>query len=122
MPDPSLFRRKTIGVRVTEDDYARLQVLADAQSKTIGEWCRETILACANRHVTTGQRSITTEMHALMAEVVSLRTIVLNVLFRQANDETLTAEQMQELIQRADADKLKKALERLQHAAKAAGG
>ena len=31
MPDPSLFRSKTIGVRVTEDDYARLQVLADAE-------------------------------------------------------------------------------------------
>src|SRR5215469_14559647 len=122
MPDPSLFRRKTIGVRVTEDDYARLQILADAQSKTVGEWCRETILACANQHVTAGQESVTSEMHALMAEVVSLRTILLNVLFRQANDETLTAEQMQELIQRADADKLKKALERLQHASKSAAG
>jgi len=31
MSDPSLFRSKTIGVRVTEDDYARLQVLADAE-------------------------------------------------------------------------------------------
>ena len=43
MPDPSLFRSKTIGVRVTEDDYARFQVLADAQGKTVGEWCRDVL-------------------------------------------------------------------------------
>jgi len=79
------------------------------------------MLASANAQVPKGRPSISTEMHALMAEVVSMRTILLNVLFRQANDETLTAEQMQELIQRADADKLKKALERLQHASNGAG-
>lgn len=55
------------------------------------------------------------------AEVVALRTILLNVLFRQANDETLTAEQMQTLIERADAEKLKKAMERLERASKSAG-
>ena len=46
-----------------------------------------------------------TEMHAVMAEVAALRTILLNVLFRQANGET--AEQMQTLIERADAAKLR---------------
>jgi len=50
-----------------------------------------------------------------------LRTILLNVLFRQANGETLTAEQMQTLIERSDADKMRKAMERLQHASKSAG-
>jgi hypothetical protein len=34
----------------------------------------------------------------LMAEVVALRTILLNVLFRQSNGERLTAEEMQRLI------------------------
>lgn len=63
-----------------------------------------------------------TEMHAIMAEVAALRTILLNVLFIQANGEALTAEQMQTLIERADADKLKKAMERLQNASRAAGG
>lgn len=52
----------------------------------------------------------------------ALRTILLNVLFIQANGEALTAEQMQTLIERADADKLKKAMERLQNASRAAGG
>ena len=44
------------------------------------------------------------------------------MLFKQANGERLTPEQMQNLIERADADKLKKALERLQQASKSAEG
>ena len=35
--------------------------------------------------------------------------ILLNVLYKQANGERLTAEEMQRLIERADADKLQKA-------------
>jgi hypothetical protein len=50
---------------------------------------------------------------ALMAEVVALRTILLNLLFKQSNGERLTAEEMQRLIERADSDKLRKARERL---------
>lgn len=51
----------------------------------------------------------------------ALRTILLNVLFREANVETLTAEQMQTLIDRADANKLKKAAEWLRQGSKWAG-
>jgi hypothetical protein len=54
---------------------------------------------------------------ALLAEFVALREILLNVLFRQANGKTLTAPDMQGLIDRADSDKLKKAQERLAQAA-----
>jgi transcription elongation GreA/GreB family factor len=52
-----------------------------------------------------------------MAELVALRTILLNVLYKQANGEDLTAEEMQRLIERADTDKLKKAQARLEQAA-----
>ena len=51
------------------------------------------------------------EAHAVMAEVVALRAILLNVLFKQAKGEPLTAEEMQRLIDRADSDKLRKARE-----------
>jgi len=44
-----------------------------------------------------------------------------HVLFKEANGETLTAEQMQMLIDRADADKLKKAAERLRQGSTWAG-
>ena len=39
------------------------------------------------------------------------------MLYKQAHGETLTAEEMQRLIERADADKLKKAQARLEQAA-----
>jgi hypothetical protein len=46
--------------------------------------------------------------------LLALRAILLNVLFRQANGQTLTAEEMQGLIDRADSDKVRKARERLE--------
>ena len=51
-----------------------------------------------------------------MAELVALRTILLNVLYKQVNGKSLTEEEMRQLIERADADKLKKAVERLRQA------
>jgi hypothetical protein len=51
-----------------------------------------------------------------MAEVVALGAILLNVLFKQANGEPLTAEDMQRLIDRADSDKRREAPERLEQA------
>ena len=56
-----------------------------------------------------------------MAEVVALRTILLNVMFKQSNGERLTAEEMQRLIERADSDKLRKARERLSQAQESEG-
>jgi hypothetical protein len=56
-----------------------------------------------------------------MAEVVALRAILLNVLFKQSNGERLTAEEMQRLIERAVSDKLRKARERLLRAQESEG-
>ena len=120
MVKPSL-RTKSVGTKVTEYEYAELERAAQAGSKTLGEWCREVILASVNGHAPKGEPSIGAEAQALMAELVALRTILLNVLFKQANGESVTAEQMQKLIERADADKLKKAVERLRHGSKSTG-
>jgi hypothetical protein len=50
----------------------------------------------------------------LLAEVLALRTILLNLHFMVAKGETITAEGMQAIIKRADAGKAKKAAERLE--------
>ena len=121
MVKPSL-RTKSIGTKVTEEEYAELERIAQAGGKTLGEWCREVMLASVNGHPPKSQPSDGTEAKVLMAEIVALRTILLNVLFKQANGESLTAEQMQKLIERADADKLKKAVERLRSGSKSATG
>ena len=47
-----------------------------------------------------------------MAEPAALRAILLNVLFKLANRQTLTAEEMQRLIDRADSEKFRQARER----------
>ena len=49
----------------------------------------------------------------VLAEVLALRTILLNAIYRLAEGEKLTAEEMREFIERADAGKAKEAAERL---------
>ena len=115
MVKPAL-RTKSIGFKVSEEEYAQLETAAQAVGQTLGEWCREVaVLASANGQPpkATGPGS---EAQALMGELVALRTILLNVLFKQANGETLTAAEMQALIDRADTGKIRKARERLAQA------
>ncbi|HTV58281.1 MAG TPA: hypothetical protein VMJ93_05360 [Verrucomicrobiae bacterium] len=49
----------------------------------------------------------------VLAEVLALRTILLNAFYKLAQGEKLTEEGMQAIIDRADAAKLQKAAERL---------
>lgn len=111
-------RTKTLGTKVSEEEFAKLEALASERGLTLSEWCRETLLANVNRQEEKSADSGGAS-HALMAELVALRAILLNVLFKLANGQTLTAEEMQQLIDRADSDKLKKARERLVQAAEA---
>ena len=107
MPDRSLFLSKTIGVRVTEADYARLQVLADAQGKAVGEWCRDILLELANHPAGKPIEQ------ALLAELIALRTIVANLIYTFTKDGSVTREHMIAVVERADKTKLKRAAELL---------
>jgi len=113
-------RTKTLGTKVSEEEFAQLEAAASERGLTLSEWCREILLASVN-----GQEEKSADSgradQALMAELVALRAILLNVLFKQANGETLTAQEMQALIDRADADKIRKARERLAQAAESEG-
>ncbi|MFZ1169362.1 MAG: hypothetical protein WAO04_19430 [Candidatus Sulfotelmatobacter sp.] len=37
-------RTKSIGFKVSEEEYALLETAAQADGRTLGEWCREAIL------------------------------------------------------------------------------
>ena len=113
MVKPAL-RTKTLGTKVSEEEYAQMEAAASERGLTLSEWCREVLLGKVN--VQAAKADPSGADRALMAELVALRTILLNVLFKQANGETLTAEEMQALIERADAGKIKKARERLARA------
>jgi len=105
----SLLRTKSVSTKVTEEEYAQMETLAGGQ--TISEWARVVLLKAAKPNA--GEQII-------LAEVVALRTILLNAFYMLAQGERLTADEMQQLIERADQDKLRKAQDRF--AATVTGG
>jgi hypothetical protein len=100
-----VFRRKSIGTKVSEEEYARLEALAGGRA--LGEWMREVLLRELD-----GRRARPAE-ETLLAEIMALRTILLNLHFVVAKGEAITAEGMQAIIDRADAGKEQKAIARL---------
>ena len=111
------FRTKTLSTKVSDEEFRDLEAVASKGGLTLSEWCREALLASLNRQESKSVTdSAATGQVALLAELVALRAILLNVLFRQANGQTVTAEEMQGLIDRADSDKIRKARERLEQA------
>lgn len=105
-------RNRTVGCKVTASDYEKLAAAARQEGRTLGEWCRDVLLERAEGR----QPSMAEE--TVLAEVLGLRTILLNLFYKLAMCEAVTAEEMKEVIERADASKLLKAQERLEAAAK----
>ena len=101
-------RTRSIGVRVTEADFARLHALADARGKLLGEWARDALLALTQHPAGTAVEQ------ALLAEVLALRTIVANLIFAFTSDGRVAREQMLSYVERADATKLARAIEVLE--------
>ena len=97
---------RSITTKVTDDQYAKLQVLAG--DRTLSEWARDILLAA------TRSRSVD---EVIVAELMALRTILLNLHYAVATGQVMTPETMQRLIDRADQDKVQKAHERLASAA-----
>jgi hypothetical protein len=102
MPRP---RSKSISTKVTEEEYAQFVALAGDQ--TISEWTRDALLKAAKP---------SPAEQTIVAELLALRTILMNILFSIANREQLTSTAMDDIIKHADAGKLAKALERLTRA------
>jgi hypothetical protein len=97
----AIHRTKSLGTKVTEDEYAQCQ--AWAGTLTLSEWARTKLLRAAPDAAL---------LHTVLAEVLALRTIVLNLQFATATGHALTPDDMQALIDRADQDKWGKVAER----------
>lgn len=106
-------RSRTVGCKVTDSQYAKLAAVAAQRGQTLGEWGRAVLLERADG------RPPSVAEESLLAEVLALRTVLVNLFYRLVAGEAITAEAMQQILARADADKLNKARERL---AVAAGG
>ena len=95
-------RTKSIGTKVTPEEYARIQSLAGEQP--VSEWVRGALLKAVDPPA--GDAT-------LLAELLALRNILLNLHFHLCSGTTVTAETMQRLIERADQDKRQQAEARL---------
>lgn len=100
-------RTRSAGAKVTDEEYAQLEALAQKSELTLGEWCREVLLSQLKPSVA----SLPEE--TILAEVVGLRMIMINLLRALGNEETLTPEKVQEVIQWADTEKFATAVQRL---------
>ena len=95
-------RTKSIGTKVTPDEYARIQTLAGEQP--VSEWVRAALLKAADPPAADA---------TLLGEVLALRAILLNLHFHVCSGTPVNAESMQRLIERADREKRQQAEARL---------
>ena len=95
-------RTKSVSTKVIEAEYDA--IARRAEPLTVSEWARGILLSATQPD----------PLHfLLLAELLALRTIVLNLNFALAANDPPTTEAMHALIDRADAQKLSKAEERI---------
>ena len=93
---------KSISTKVTETEYEA--IVRRAEPLTVSEWARDILVGTARPD----------PLHfLLLAELLALRTIMLNLNFALAANGPPTAEAMHSLIDRADAEKMSKAEDRV---------
>jgi hypothetical protein len=109
-------RTKSIGTKVSEEEFAVLEATARAADMTLSEWVRAVLLAAPGVELPDDEAALAGRV--TLAEVLALRTLFLNLQFRQAQGPMTEAE-MRGLIERADAVKGDRARERLEAARKA---
>jgi hypothetical protein len=98
---------KSIGTKLSEAQHDAFVARARAQGLSASELNRQIILSYLSGTDTSQQ------IRVLLAELLSQGTVNRNILFLIANGESVTAEQMQELIARADSNKALRAREML---------
>ena len=99
------FRTRSVGTKVTTEEYSRLEACARDRQLSVSEWSRQALQAAAN--VVQGSPG----EKAVLAEVIALRTIVANLIYAFTSEGKVTAEQMRAFIERADGTKSNRATE-----------
>ena len=96
-------RTRSVGTKVTEEEYGRLEALAGSASVSLSE-CVRSILRERLERAGPADRE---EM--VLAELLALRTILVNLLLASAKKEATSAAELRALIERADAGKWERA-------------
>jgi hypothetical protein len=105
MVKPAALRSKSVGTKVTEEEYSRLEALAGGQS--MSEWVRDVLLRAGERE------AVWPADETLLSEVMVLRTILVNTIYKLVRGEPIEEDSFRQLIAVADAKKRATAQERL---------
>lgn len=101
-----ILRSRSIGTKVSDEEYAQLEKLAALRGITPGEWFREVVLG----QLATAPAESTEQV--ILSEVLALRMLYLNTV-QALGRGGQTTEELQKLIERVDREKQRKARERL---------
>ena len=100
-------RTKSVGTKVSEAEFALLEERARGAGMRLAEWVREALLSApVEPGVDSGE--------VVLAEVLALRSLLLNLHFRAAKGEPVAEAEMRGLIERADGSKMQRARERME--------
>jgi hypothetical protein len=83
-------RTRSVGTKLTDEEYTQLESLAAAQGLTPGEWVRELVLRAFGQPAA----EATVAEQTVLSEVLALRTILINIIYDQANGYEIAPERM----------------------------
>jgi hypothetical protein len=109
-------RTKSIGTKVSEEEFAALDATARAADMTLSEWVRAVLLSSPDVELPGDEAALAGRV--ALAEILALRSLLLNLHFRTAKGEPIPEPEMRALIERADGVKMQRARERLEAARK----
>ena len=96
-------RDRSLGTKLTEVEFARVEAAALQVGVGLSEWCRRVVLAASDRAGSQPSDEV------VLAELLALRAVLLNIMFKLANGDAVSKDEMRQLIERADRDKHKRA-------------
>jgi hypothetical protein len=98
-------RAKSVGTKVSEAELRVLESRAQRAGLTLSEWVRDVLLGSSVEIGTLASE------RAILAEVLGMRTILLNFMLKLSMRQPITEQVSRELIAWADGSKMKRALE-----------
>lgn len=101
-----ILRTDTVSTKVTEEEFAGLEARALSRGVNLGEWVREGLLERLKPEEAVGNDT-------LLAELMALRTIVINPAAAQAPGQPMSQETIQELIDYPDRERFRRGGERI---------
>ena len=85
-------RTKSIGTKVSEEEFAVLEATARAADMTLSEWVRAVLLAAPDVELPGDEAALAGRV--ALAELLALRTLLLNLFFRAAKGEAIPEPEM----------------------------